>query len=145
MNSEFKSSYCSSCLNKRFDLKSGLSCGLESQPSIVDNTCSDYSPNQEHIERTNFNNLIARKKESKKTNLENYKIGLLEIIVTISLLYLITRWSLLESDYRYTLADVHVTHQSGSDFGGYKCEFDYIFKLNGRIYYNKGNIGEYSC
>lgn len=145
MNSDFKSKYCSFCLNKKFDPNSGLTCGLESKPIINNDICPNYSPNHELIERINYNEQLTKKKESFKSRIENYKNVILIGVGVICLGYLGINWLTLESDYRYTLAQVHVTHQSGSDkfllIGGYKCEFEYVFYVNGTRYYNKGTLG----
>jgi hypothetical protein len=145
MNSEFKSKYCQFCLNKTFEPNSGLSCGLENKPTIQDYTCPKYNPNTELIERTKYQQEKRNQTESKKTKFEKFKNIIIIILVAFCLISLGIRWLTLESDYRYILAKVHVTRQSGTDktfgIGGYTCEFDYVFEVEGISYYNKGSLG----
>ncbi|MEQ8910591.1 MAG: hypothetical protein RIC95_15450 [Vicingaceae bacterium] len=145
MNLEFKSKYCTFCLNKKFDRNKGLTCGLVSKPIIEDDTCSNYTPNQKLIERSNYNEQLIKKEETFKSRISNIKKVILIGVALFCIGYLSFNWLILESDYRYTLAKVNVTHQSGSDkflmFGGYRCEFEYVFNINGTKFYNKGSLG----
>jgi hypothetical protein len=145
MNSEFRSKFCSFCLNNEFDHNTGLKCGLEVEPSIHTNTCPSFLPNLELVERTSLNKKHEEKKNSFRYKIESFKNTLLIGIVIMVSLYGVVNWATLESDHRYTLAQVRVINQNSLDesliIGGYKCEFEYVFTANGKRYSNQRTLG----
>ncbi len=145
MNLEFRIKYCKFCLNRGFNPSKGLICGLPEEPIINNRVCASYLPNTELIELENHKIRINKAKEIKKSRAVNIKNVLFAVPLLALLVIVGVEWITLESDYRYTLAKVHVTHQSGSDkilgIGGYRCEFEYAFEVNGRTYYKKGSLG----
>ncbi|MFK7951290.1 MAG: hypothetical protein AB8B73_00465 [Ekhidna sp.] len=123
----------------------GLLCGLDIKPEINHDFCSQYDPDESLIERTEYNYRITHKKEKREMTIT--KIGLvigLVVGLVASIIQLVD-WATLNSNHRYTIAKMHITHQSGIDkflgSGGYRCEFEYQFYIGNSRYYNYKTIG----
>lgn len=145
MESKIINKYCQYCLNKNFDPSRGIVCSLEPKPIIKNGQCPNYLANNELIEREQYNKNRKKKFARKKGLLSLIGLVFCLGIMFYSLIEQATYNNKISGNYRYTLADVYVTKQSGMDrfliFGGYVCEFEYSFKANDRYWYNTGQIG----
>lgn len=123
----------------------GLVCGLETKPEINHDSCTKYDPDQALIERTEYNKRITNKKEKREVTIAKIGLGAGLIVGLIAGIVQLIDWATLNSNHRYTVAKMHVTHQSGTDkvlgLGGYRCEFEYQFYIGDSRYYNQKTLG----
>lgn len=94
MEREEQLKFCRACLNKTFDAKYGVICGLTNDFPRFENTCPDYNPvGGISIERTEVKSekIISTKNASKELRFVNYLVDSVIASILFNLLLLIIK------------------------------------------------------
>lgn len=60
--------YCQICLNRSFDSKQGIICGITNKKATFQTTCPDFSPDEKETTLIEQTNKIAAKEDAKEVN-----------------------------------------------------------------------------
>ncbi|WP_420580722.1 hypothetical protein [Reichenbachiella sp.] len=131
--------FCRFCQNSKIDLHQGVICILQKLPEISTEGCPKFQVNKKKLTDT-YNLHKAAKNHERKEIKKGIKHLLLWLIPAVVVgIYGIYKSYTLSHHFRYTVAKVTLTKQSGWTqnilwFGGITKEFEYKYRLNHKYY-----------
>jgi len=141
MTEEFRLNVCRFCHNGHMDLGPGVQSGLEVEPEIVDDECSEFDPKTEEYYRTLKQDIDAEQYEEEKASNKYWFVAGI-VITIIGIVIAFYNRSELDNDYRWTITS-HSYPKNEFSFKSPLLSKTYListFSVNGIEFENKTEL-----